>query len=78
MGPFKFIGKLLNSTAKSVDLMDNALTSALEIQELEHDTAYVEALDAFNKATSNEDFAELVANTNTRRAAIADLRTQIK
>ena len=58
-------------------MLDKSLDAAIEIQELTQETEYIKALDEYTKATTNEDFVDLLANVKTRRAAIAQLREDL-
>lgn len=63
MGPFKFIGKIFDSITNTVDLADNSINHAKNLQRIEHSKELLEAMNDFNSVLDGNNIEEVQATT---------------
>lgn len=73
MGPFKFLGQVLASTAKSVELVDNSIDEALRAQQSEHRMNNINRQKDLIELASSLDIATLTKQTAEAEAKFSAL-----
>lgn len=70
MGPFKFIGKIFASITNTVDLADNSINHAKNLQRIEHSKELLEAMNDFNSVLDGNDIEAVKDKTEKNLASV--------